>query len=100
MALRPVMKVRIVTAKRLGCSTDSTTRMRMVVCFAPMLPAASTVWKLTVRMALRRKITWLEVQEKVMAVELFGRTDLLDEALVEHGDAVGKRQASSCSWVR
>ena len=56
MAHRPVMNVRIVTAKRLGSSTGSTTRRRMYHCPAPMFRAASTVWKSTERIAFRRKI--------------------------------------------
>ena len=60
------MKVRIVTANRLGSMTGSTTRVRMVHWEAPMLRAASTVWKSTERMALRRKIMWLDVQLNVI----------------------------------
>ena len=66
MAHRPVMKVKMVTAKRLGSSTGSTTRRRIVHWLAPMLRAASTVWKSTARMALRRKIMWFEVHENVI----------------------------------
>lgn len=60
------MKVRMVTAIREGVSTGSTTLVRMRNWDAPMFCAASTVWKSTERMALRRKIMWLEVQAKVI----------------------------------
>ena len=66
VADRPVMKVRMVTASREGVSTGSTTRSRIFAWEAPMFWAASTVWKSTERMALRRKIMWLEVQAKVI----------------------------------
>ena len=44
MAPRPVRKVRMVMAKKVGFSTGSTTLKKMVEPLAPIFLAASTVW--------------------------------------------------------